>query len=166
MWLIEGLNRLPYNNAQCQDVLLKKISLIKEIIRGMAPFEAPYSYINGLLHLELTDTIIQKLFSMFSQTIENLNQVPLDPIGLIQGTKVRCYYLILFHRICFQLFLISGYIFFSNCKSNFFFAEAQNCIEIAEKVFKNEDASSQDHSLKMKICELKVSLLNFSTSIR
>ena len=88
MWLIEGLNRLPYNNAQCQDVLLKKISLIKEIIRGMAPFEAPYSYINGLLHLELTDTIIQKLFSMFSQTIENLNQVPLDPMGLIQGTKV------------------------------------------------------------------------------
>ena len=125
MWLIEGLNRLPYNNTQCKDVLLKKISLIKEIIRGMAPFEAPYSYINGLLHLELTDTIIQKLFSMFSHTIENLNQVPLDPMGLI--------------------------------------AEAQNCIETAEKVFKNEDTSSQDHSLKMKLCDLKVSLLNFST---
>ena len=124
MWLIEGLNRLPYNNGQCQDILLKKISLIKEIIRGMAPFEAPHSYINGLLHLELTDTIVQKLFSMFSHTIENLNQVPLDPMGLI--------------------------------------AEAQNCVETAEKVFKNEDASSQDHSLKMKLCDLKVSLLNFS----
>ena len=91
MWLIEGLNRLPYNNTLCKDVLLKKISLIKEIIRGMAPFEAPYSYINGLLHLELTDTIIQKLFSMFSQTIENLNQVSLDPMGLIQGTKVSSF---------------------------------------------------------------------------
>ena len=113
MWLIEGLNRLPYNNTQCKDVLLKKISLIKEIIRGMAPFEAPYSYINGLLHLELTDTIIQKLFSMFSQTIENLNQVPLDPLGLIQGTKVRCYYLILISQNLFSIvFDFRIYIFF------------------------------------------------------
>ena len=33
MWLVEGLNRLPYNE-ECQDIHLKKIHLIKEIIRG------------------------------------------------------------------------------------------------------------------------------------
>ena len=123
MWLIEGLNRLPYKGG-CKDILWKKIQLIREIIQVMSKFEAPYSYINGILHLELTDTIIQKLYTLFSSRMEDINQAQAEPMALID--------------------------------------EAKKAIEIAEKVFKNEDAKSMDHCLKMKVCDLKVSLLSFS----
>jgi hypothetical protein len=39
--------------------------------------------------------------------------------------------------------------------------EAQQCADIAEMVFKHEDPKSPDGTLKMKVCDLKVALLNF-----
>ena len=123
MWLIEGLNRLPYK-GECKDILWKKIQLIRELVQVMSKFEAPYSYINGILHLELTDTIIQKLYGLFSSKMEDINQAQVEPMALID--------------------------------------EAKRAVEIAEKVFKNEDAKSIDHCLKMKVCDLKVSLMSFS----
>ena len=117
-WMVEGLNRLPYKTEG--DVLLKKLKLIKEVQAGMKPFECTYSYLNGVLSIELTDTIVQKLFQLFGQESMVKN---LDPMQMIQ--------------------------------------EAQDALSIAEVVFKHEDAKSQDHALKMKICDLRMALSNF-----
>ena len=61
-----GLNRLPYANPNKEDLYVKKIKLCQEVLSGMDKFESSYSYLNGILHIELADTLVQKLSQMFS----------------------------------------------------------------------------------------------------
>ena len=121
MWLIEGLNRLP-NGQSKEDILLKKLKLIKQVKNGLKNFESTYSYLNGVLNLEMAETILQKLYQIFGGA-ENFMNV--DPYQLLE--------------------------------------DAEKSVKIAEIVFKNEDAKSQDHCLKMKLAELKMSLSTFKT---
>lgn len=121
MWMIEGLNRLPYKSQE-EDVLIKKLKLIKQVLQGLQAFEAPYSYVNGILHLEKADTMLMKLQQMFSGNHENMVNY-MDPFEMVQ--------------------------------------EAQKSVKIAEVTFKNEDAKSTDHCLKMKLCDLKIALSSF-----
>ena len=123
MWMIEGLNRLPCEMTK-EAILAKKIKLVHEVRKGMDRFESEFSYLNGILAIELVDSIIAKLVLMFSNS-EN-NMINTDPMSLLQ--------------------------------------EAQESIKIAEQVFKNEDIHSQDHCMKLKINELRLSLQNFSNS--
>ena len=97
-----------------------KVKLIREVISKMSTFENPYSYLNGILHIELAEILVQKLTSMFSN--ESL-QKNLDPFVILE--------------------------------------KAQESLKIAEIVFKNEEASSQDFSLKMKINELRMTISSF-----
>ena len=86
----------------------------------MSSFESPYSYLTGILHLELAEMLVQKLTGMFSN--ENL-QKNLDPFVILE--------------------------------------KAQESLKICEIVFKNEEASSQDFPMKLKINDLKLTLSNF-----
>ena len=61
-----GLNRLPYANPNKEDLYVKKLKLCQEVLSGMSKFESSYSYLNGILHIELADTLVQKLSQMFS----------------------------------------------------------------------------------------------------
>ena len=61
-----GLNRLPYANPNKEDLYVKKLKLCQEVLNGMSKFESSYSYLNGILHIELADTLVQKLSQMFS----------------------------------------------------------------------------------------------------
>ena len=92
----------------------------------MSKFEAPYSYINGILHTELADTILQKLYGIFSKSVDEneFKKNPIDPMELVQ--------------------------------------RGRDAVLTAEKCFKHEDPKSQDFCLKMKVADLRVSLLNFA----
>ena len=120
IWMIEGLGRLPYEQKKFEDVQLEKVKMIREVLAKLSLFEAPYSYLNGILQIELADTLVQKLTAMFGN--ENMQQ-NLDPFVILE--------------------------------------KAQEALKVAEIVFKNEEASSQDHSMKMKINELRMTLSNF-----
>ena len=65
LWYL-GLNRLPYANPNKEDLYVKKLKLCQEVLSGMSKFESSYSYLNGILHIELADTLVQKLSQMFS----------------------------------------------------------------------------------------------------
>ena len=78
-------NRLPYENPENEDVSIKKIKLIQEVATGMSKFEATYSYLNGILNLELADTILQKLNQMFSGKSNMLKNF--DPMQFVDQAK-------------------------------------------------------------------------------
>ena len=118
--MIEGLGRLPYEQKKFEDVQMEKVKMIREVLAKLSLFESPYSYLNGILQIELADTLVQKLTAMFGN--ENMQQ-NLDPFVILE--------------------------------------KAQEALKVAEIVFKNEEASSQDHSMKMKINELRMTLSNF-----
>ena len=121
IWMIEGLGRLPFKGKKFEDIQMEKVRLIREVLSKLSLFESPYSYLSGILQVELADMLVQKLQSMFST--ENLHQKDLDPFVILE--------------------------------------RAQEALTMAQVVFKNEDPTSQDHSLKMKINELRMTLSNF-----
>ena len=121
IWMIEGLGRLPFEGKKFEDIQMEKVRLIREVLSKLSLFESPYSYLSGILQVELADMLVQKLQSMFST--ENLHQKDLDPFVILE--------------------------------------RAQEALAMAQVVFKNEDPTSQDHSLKMKINELRMTLSNF-----
>ena len=86
VWMIEGLNRLPYENSNKEDICVKKMKLIQEVMYGMQKFEANYSYLNGILNLELADTIVQKLYQMFGGGQSNMLK-DFDPIQFSQQAQ-------------------------------------------------------------------------------
>ena len=62
------------------------MKLIQEVIHGMSKFEATYSYLNGILNLELADTILQKLYQMFSGGQSNMLK-NFDPMQFVDQAK-------------------------------------------------------------------------------
>jgi len=86
VWMLEGLNRLPYANPNKEDLYVKKIKLCQEVLSGMDKFESSYSYLNGILHIELADTLVQKLSQMFSGGMKNMLK-NMDPMQFINQAK-------------------------------------------------------------------------------
>ena len=77
---------MPYENPNKEDTHIKKLKLCQEVLSGMSKFEATYSYLNGILHLELADTIVQKLQQMFSGRMDNMLK-NFDPMQFVEEAK-------------------------------------------------------------------------------